>query len=121
MRHAKVVAVILAMLLVIIVVVQNHDAFSTTVKFRVDFKIFAGEGPEMSLYLVAVIAFVAGLIASGLSGMIERFRLKSQLRTCMRDIGEKEKELNSLRNLPVTTDDMHADGDVGEGLDREDT
>jgi hypothetical protein len=38
--------------------------------------------------------------------MTERFRLKRKIKTLTKEANEKDKELNSLRNLPVTTDDV---------------
>jgi uncharacterized integral membrane protein len=106
MKQIKWIIVILLVLLVIIVAVQNHGALSTSVKFRVNLIFFNFETAEMSLYLVSIITFLVGVICAGLYGMSERFRLKKQIKTLMRNTKEKEKELNSLRNLPVTTEDM---------------
>ena len=43
---------------------------------------------------------------SGLYGIIERFRLKKQIKILESASRERDKELNSLRNLPITSDDV---------------
>jgi hypothetical protein len=40
--------------------------------------------------------------------MIERFRLKRQIKTLTKELQIKDQELNSLRNLPITSDDVSA-------------
>ena len=39
------------------------------------------------------------------SGMIERFRLKKQLKIVTNASAAKDQELNSLRNLPITAEE----------------
>jgi putative membrane protein len=106
MKHLRVIVVILFVLLVIIIAVQNYEAMSTTVNFRVNLVFFNYETAPMSIYFVVVIAFLIGVIVTGLYGMTERFRLKRKIKTLTKEANEKDKELNSLRNLPVTTDDV---------------
>jgi len=50
-----------------------------------------------------------GVICTWLYGISERLGFRRQVKTLMKDVRDKEKELNSLRNLPVTTEDMSAD------------
>ncbi|MBW1679956.1 MAG: LapA family protein [Deltaproteobacteria bacterium] len=107
MKHIRAVFMILFMLVVIIVAVQNYEAMSTAVKFRVDFLFFQHETAEMSLYLIVVISFLVGVIFSALYGITERFRQKREIKRLEREAREKDKELNSLRNLPVTADDVN--------------
>lgn len=106
MKNVKVILVILLLLLVVILVVQNYKALTTPVTFRVNLFFFDYETSQVPLSLIAIITFLVGVLASGLYGITERLRLKRQLRTLMKNVGEKDRELNSLRNLPVTTEDM---------------
>ena len=106
MNHLRMIVVILFILLVIIVAVQNYQAFSNTVTFRVNLIFLNWESYPMSMYFVAVITFLVGVLAAGIYGITERFRLKKQIKKLTRDAKEKDKELNSLRNLPVTGDEM---------------
>jgi uncharacterized membrane protein YciS (DUF1049 family) len=104
-----VILVIIVSLLVIVLAVQNDQAMSTKVKFRVN-PIIAQEAtsPEVSLYQVTIVSFLLGVILTGIYGMVERFRLKKQLRTLTKVLEDKDKELNSLRNLPITSDDVNS-------------
>ena len=101
MSHIKVIVVVLCALLVVIVAVQNHNAFSSVVDLKIDLLFFNSE-TTMSLYFVTVIAFLCGILVAGLLGIAERFRLKREIGVLKRAAKEKDKELNSLRNLPVT-------------------
>jgi len=58
------------------------------------------------------IAFLFGVIVAGLYGFIERFRLKKEIKVLAHASREKDKELNSLRNLPITSDDVGSDPTV---------
>ena len=106
MKHLRAVLVILFLLLVIIVAVQNHGPLSTPVKFKVDLVFLNVQTGEMSLYFVAVITFLIGVFLTGLIGITERFRLNRQIRRLVRNAEEKDRELNSLRNFPVTAEPM---------------
>ena len=67
------------------------------------------ESSGLSVFLIAVITFLVGVICAWLYGISERLAFKRQVKTLMKDVRDKEKELNSLRNLPVTTEDISAD------------
>jgi len=106
MRQLRWIIILLVVLLVVILAVQNYESLATPVKFRANFIFFNYESSGMPLSFVAVVTFLIGVVAAGFYGMVERFRLKREIRGLTREIREKEKELNSLRNLPVTTDDV---------------
>jgi ATP adenylyltransferase len=63
----------------------------------------------MPLSLVAIITFLIGLFSAWIYGIRERFGLKKQIKSFMKEAQGKDNELNSLRNLPVTTDDIISD------------
>jgi len=109
MKHLRFMLAIFLMLLVVILVVQNHPAMSKEVVFRVNLLSLDYQTSEMSIYHIVTISFLFGVIISGLYGMIERFRLHKQIKELTSDSREKEKELNSLRNLPITADDVSTD------------
>ena len=108
MNHLKAIVVILFILLVIVVAVQNYQAFSSTVTFKINLIFFKWESAGMSLYFVAIVTFLVGVFFTGFYGITERFRLKRQIRILMKEAKEKDQELNSLRNLPVTSEDIGA-------------
>jgi hypothetical protein len=107
MGHLKLILLIVVFLLVIILAFQNHEAMSTRIQFRMN-PIIAGEvtSPEVSLFQVTIIAFFIGVIAMGIYGITERFRLKKQLKALAKELEENHKELNSLRNLPITSNEV---------------
>ena len=108
MKHLRFLLAIFLMLVVVIVIVQNHEPLSTKVSFKVDFLLFHAESSEVSLYSIVTVSFLFGVIVASLYGMIERFRFKKQIKVLRSSSQEKDKELNSLRNLPLTSDDVGA-------------
>jgi uncharacterized integral membrane protein len=105
MRHLKIILLILLGVIVIIVIVQNHEAMSTTVKFRLN-TMFFGEkaSPDVSIYEVVLLSFLLGVVVTGIYGMVERFHLKRRMKALTRELEDKDRELNSLRTLPITSD-----------------
>lgn len=106
MKHAKFILAIILMLLVVIVIVQNYEAMATTVTFKVNLYFLNYSSSATSLYFIVTIAFLFGVLVTGFYGIIERFRLKREIKTLVSASQEKDKELNSLRNLPITSDDV---------------
>ena len=109
MKHVKAIIVILFLLLVVILAVQNYQALSTPIKFKINILFLNVESSGLPVFLIAIITFLVGVICTWLFGISERLGFKRQMKTLIKDVKNKEKELNSLRNLPVTTEDMSAD------------
>jgi uncharacterized integral membrane protein len=107
MAHVKIILAILLGVLILIVAIQNNETMSTTVQLRLN-PVFAAEqkSGDISLYQLVLVAFLLGVVSTGLYGMVERFRLKRQIRTLTRDLQDKDKEIGSLRNLPLTYDSV---------------
>ncbi|MDD5205887.1 MAG: LapA family protein [Desulfobacterales bacterium] len=107
MGHVKIVLGILIGLFVIIVVVQNIDSLNSKVELRVDPVIVEEmKWSEVTVYQMVLIAFLAGVLGTGLHGIIERYRLKKRIKVLTRELQDKDKELSSLRNLPLTYDSV---------------
>ena len=105
MTHLKAMAMILIGLVVVILVIQNNDAMNTTIQLRVNPVFFAERSTgKISLYQVVLVAFLLGVISTGIYGTVERFQLKRKIKVLTRELEDKDKELNSLRNLPITAD-----------------
>jgi len=105
MTHLKAIVFILIGLAVIILVVQNNAALSTTVQFRMNPYFFQERmTSEITLYEVVIVTYLIGVLSIGLYGMSERFRLKRKIKVLTRTLEEREKEVNNLRNLPITSD-----------------
>ncbi len=104
MRHLKVIFGSIFVFLVIVLAVQNYSAFSTSASFKIDLLFFRYETPQMSLYLIALIAFLSGLVFMGFFSLCERLRLKREIKRLNKEARDREKELNSFRTLPVTSE-----------------
>ncbi len=96
-------------LFVLIVIIQNYNAFSQTATFRINLLFFRWESPPISLYLISCITFCFGVLLTGFYSIFERFRLKREIRRLKKELSEKEKELVSLRNLPVSEEEVGSD------------
>ena len=114
--YLRKIIIVLIMLLVIVLLVQNHEAMSKKVTFKVDLVFQNFESSKVSLYHVVIISFLLGVVVMGMYGIIEHFRFKRRIKVLTNDLQDQEKELNSLRNLPITSDDVsahEADSDQG--------
>jgi hypothetical protein len=105
MTHLKAIVFILFGVAVVAVAVQNHAALSTAVKFRMNLP-FLQEftTADITLYEIIIVTYLLGVLSIGLYGIAERFRLKKRIKLLSRTLEEREKEVNSLRNLPITSD-----------------
>jgi len=101
MRHIKAIVSILVMLFVVIIVVENLGELSKTLTLRVDLLFWGVKTSPMAFYLVVIIAFLIGVFVAGFLGIFERFRLKKEIKRLSKENKEKDKELNSYRNLPI--------------------
>jgi len=107
MTHLKAIVFILIGLAVIVLVVQNNAALSTTVKFRMNPYFFQERmTSDITLYEIVIVTYLVGVLSIGLYGIAERFRLKKRIKVLTRTLEEREKEVNNLRNLPITSDQV---------------
>jgi hypothetical protein len=104
MRYIKWMFAILFIALMIIVTAENIPNLKTPVVFSVDLYLYKYQTPNIPLGFIAVITFLIGVVSMAVCGIAERFRLKKQIKTLLGETREMEKELNSLRNLAVTTE-----------------
>jgi ATP adenylyltransferase len=107
MTHLKAIVFILIGLAVIILVVQNNAALSTAVQFRMNPYFFQEKmTSDITLYEIVIVSYLVGVLSIGLYGIAERFRLKKRIKVLSRTLEEREKEVNNLRNLPITSDQV---------------
>ena len=106
MKYVKFVLAVIIMVVVVILVVQNHAAMSTEVSFRIDLLGLRYQSTALTIYHIVVIVFLFGVLITALFGMMERFRLKKEIRMLRNASKEKDQELNSLRNLPITSEEV---------------
>lgn len=110
MKTIKGIVSILGMLLVIILIVENLEQLSQTLTLRANLLFLDYKTPPMAFYLVVIIAFLFGVFVAGFLGILERFKLKRQIRMVSKETREKDKELNSYRNLPIVEDKIEVKG-----------
>ncbi len=105
MTHLKAIVFILIGVAVVVLVVQNNAALSTTVQFRMNPYFFQEKvTSDITLYEIVIVTYLVGVLSIGLYGIAERFRLKKKIKVLTKTLEEKEKEVNNLRNLPITSD-----------------
>lgn len=105
MAQVKAIILILVGLVIVVAVVQNNEAMSTSLTFTFNPLLLSEwQATGVSVYQVATIAFLLGVLIVGFFGLIERFRLKRRIKTLSRELESKERELKSFRNLAITSD-----------------
>lgn len=102
MRYIKVLLLVLVFFVTMMFFVQNHEILGQTVTLKLDFFF----NPAMSsiplpFYFMILGAFVLGAVATFALLVYDRLRLANNLRKANRRIKALEKEVNSLRTLPL--------------------
>ena len=116
MTHLKAILLILVGLIIIILAIQNNETMSGTIQLRVNPVLFAEwRSGNISLYQLVLVIFLLGMLSTGIYGMVERFRLKRKIKMLTRELQDKDKELNSLRNLPLTYESVSPQQGAGAG------
>lgn len=106
MKSIKYLFLVFVILLVFILLVQNDAAFSTKVVLRANLYFSHYETPEINIYLISIISFILGVLVIWVYELIERHQLKKQIKRLKNELKEKDKELNSLRNLPIVSENV---------------
>ena len=105
MAQVKAIILVLVGLVIVVAIVQNHQAMSTALTFRFNPMVVAEwRSSDVSVYQVTFIAFFLAAVIVGFFGLFERFRLKKRIKMLSKELESKDRELNSLRNLPITSD-----------------
>jgi len=101
MKHIKAIISIVVMLLAVVLIVENLAQLSQKLTLQVDLYFWDWKTEPMAFYFVIIIVFLLGILIASLYGILERFKLKKGIRIISKEKREKDKELNSLRNLPI--------------------
>jgi hypothetical protein len=116
MTHLKAILLILVGLAIIILAVQNNDTMSGTIQLRMNPVVSAEwRSGNISLYQLVLVIFLLGVLSTGIYAMVEHVRLKRKIRMLTRELQDKDKELNSLRNLPLTYESVGPGQGTGAG------
>ena len=102
MSYLKAIVISLVVALAIIFMVQNIDPLSHPLSIRLNLFFIQFETTPYATYMVILLAFFVGLLAASLLGLMERFRLRKAIRQQRKEVERLNKELSSLRNMPLT-------------------
>lgn len=108
MRYLKAFIICAVVALAIIFMVQNIEPLSHPLGIRLNLFFVKLETTPYPTYLVIILAFFVGLLTASLLGIADRFRMRRQLRAKSKEVEDLNKELSSLRNLPLTSDPVPA-------------
>ena len=104
MRFIRVFLAICIFFLAVIFVVQNSEFLGQTTQFKLDLFVFdtVQKSIPLPLYFVILAAFLLGALAAIFFLICDRLRLGLNLSKARRKIKHLERELNSLRTLPLS-------------------
>jgi putative membrane protein len=102
MGYLKAFIISAVVALAIIFMVQNIEPLSQPLAIRLDLIFVKFESSPYAIYLVILLAFFVGLLAASLLGLAERFRMRAEIKARRKEIEALNRELSSLRNLPLT-------------------
>ena len=105
MRFIRVFLAICIFFLAVIFVVQNSEFLGQTTQFKLDLFVLDSvqKSIPLPLYFVVLAAFLLGGLSTIFFLICDRIRLGMNLGKARRRIKYLERELNSLRNLPLVS------------------
>lgn len=101
MGYLKAFVVSAAVALAVIFMIQNIEPLSHPLALRLNLYFVNLESTPYPTYLIIFLAFFFGLLGASLVGILERLRLRKQVKTRGKEIDRLNNEINSLRNMPV--------------------
>jgi len=101
MRYLKFIFSVVIVLLIITIIVENNETLSTTVHFNFNMFTIHYQTNEISIYYIAAVPFLLGVLITVAYGIFDRFRLKRRVKDLYKIIREKDKELDVLRRAPT--------------------
>lgn len=88
-------------LVLLVFVLQNGSELLRPVEIKLDFYVKDLSPGSIPQYGLVLGALLAGLIIGGGWGVFQQLRSMARLREAQRLLKDRERELDSLRNLPV--------------------
>ncbi|MDK2921968.1 MAG: hypothetical protein PWR24_1525 [Desulfonauticus sp.] len=101
MRYFKVIFIVLLFFFSMLFFIQNPDLINTTLSLKMNLLGKVMESQPIPIYLLVLIAFVVGSFLSVIYLIIDKLKAGKQIREYRQKIAELEKELTSLRNMPL--------------------
>ena len=105
MKAFKSIISVIIVVILLVFVLQNGGELSKPAIFHLDLYIVNLSSGPLPLYSIILAIFILGLLISGVMGWATRIRLRSENKRLNRLYLEKDREVNDLRNLPVTEDE----------------
>lgn len=105
MKIAKGLTVILLFIIFLFLAVQNYESLTTTVPFQGHLLVLEFNFP-VPIYGMIIVFFILGLVTMAIFSVMDHYNLKRDINAIKRAVKEKDKELNSLRNLPITSNEL---------------
>jgi uncharacterized integral membrane protein len=102
MKTLKVTIIGLAIILFVVLVIQNLEVLSQATAFKANLIFDTFEGPGVPLYLLIAVAFILGFGLALAVGLIKRHQMRKEIKALNLAQGSIRQELDSLRNLPIT-------------------
>lgn len=102
MSYLKAIVISAVVALAIVFMVQNIEPLSHPLSIRLNLFFVQFETTPYATYMVILLAFFVGLLAASLLGLMERFRQRKTIRQQRKEVQRLNKELSSLRNMPIT-------------------
>lgn len=95
MKFLKSIGTALLFLLAITFSLKNNEMVALKYYFQL-------ESLDLPLYLLVFFSVIFGIFIGGMEGVIERIKSGNVIRKLKKEMKKMEKELTSLRNLPLT-------------------
>lgn len=105
-QYLKLVLISSAVILTSLFLVQNLGQLDRPLNLQLDLFVKKTQFRPMPIYALLIGAFFFGMLLTCAVGVLARLRLRKTLRRQRRTIGELEKEVKSLRNLPLAEADL---------------
>jgi len=112
MRYFKLIILVFIFFFSMLFLVQNSEVINTLVSIKMelfDYRLIATEVP---LYLLILGAFLLGAFFTLGYLVADRIKIGAQLREAKRKIASLEKELQSLRNIPLEKDSFSEENET---------
>lgn len=102
MRYIKVLLFVLIFFITMMFFVQNNEVLQQSVTLKLDFFLNpAWSSIPLPFYFMILAAFLIGALCTLFVLVFDRLRLANNLRKANKRIRTLEKEVNSLRTLPL--------------------
>jgi len=114
MRFIKILVFVAIFFFSMLFFVQNTEVLSQTLSLRLNLVGAEFISKEIPFYLLILIAFAIGAIIAVAYFFVEKFRTSKQIRRYRNKVANLEKELNSLRNMPLEESGFHSDDEMSD-------